>query len=119
MDRKIHKFAAQENRNPCLTKEQWLDKYLYIEIHENFFCTFSIELYELITKLADDQGRWRLDDPIKWTLELVRRLEASKDKITCVVNHWLNRIIGGFVTEFTVDTLVSYSEAEHCFFKGP
>jgi len=60
-----------------------------------------------------------LDDPIVWTPKLVRRLEASEDKITCVVNHWLDHIIGGFVIEFVVDTSINYSEAERHFFKGP
>ena len=49
----------------------------------------------------------------------MRRLEASEDKITHAVDHWLDRIIGGFITEFTVDTSVSYSEVERRFFKGP
>lgn len=47
LDRNIHKFAAQENRNPRLTKEQWLDRYLYTEIDEFFLCSFPIELYEI------------------------------------------------------------------------
>lgn len=64
MDRKIHEFMAQEKRNPQLTKEQWLDRYLYTEIHEIFFSSFPVELYEWIVKLADSQGRWRLDGPI-------------------------------------------------------
>jgi len=63
-------------------------------------------------KLMDSSGRWRLDGPILWTPELVHKLEASEDKITHAINHWLNRIIGGFVTEFVVDTSVSYSVAE-------
>jgi len=83
-----------------------------MEIHKIFFCTFLTELYKWITKLVDDQGRWRLDSPIVWTPELVRRLTTSEDKITCVVDHWLDRVIGGFFTEFTVDTSVSYNEAE-------
>ena len=68
--------------------------------------------------MADDQGRWRLDGPILWTSELVQRLEAFEDKIARIVDHWLDCVIGGFVTEFMVDTLVSYSEAERRFFKG-
>ena len=71
-----------------------------------------------ITKLVDGQGRWRLDSPIVWTQKLVRRLEASEDKIARVVNHQLDRVIKGFVTEFTVDTSISYNEAEWLFFKG-
>ena len=83
-----------------------------MEIHEIFFISFPTELYEWIVKLEDSQGRWKLDGPIVWTPELVRRLEASEDEIACVVDHWLDCIIGGFVTKFTFDTSVSYSEAE-------
>lgn len=86
--------------------------YLYTEIHEIFFCTFPIELYEWLAKLTDSQGRWKFDNPIVWTLELVRRLEASENKILRDVDHWLDRIMGGFVTKFTNDTSVSYNEVE-------
>ena len=103
---------AQENRNLCLTKEKLLDKYLYTEIHKIFFCTFPIKLYKWIAKLADDQGRWRFDGSIVWTPELMRRLEASKYKIMHIVDHWLDRVIIGFVIEFTVNTSMSYNEAE-------
>jgi len=119
LHRKIHKFAMQENRNPQISKEQWLECYLYTEIHEFFFASFPSELYEWITKLADSQGRCRLDKPIVWTPEVVRRLEALEDKIACAMDHWLNQIIGGFITEFVVETSVSYSEAERRFLKGP
>ena len=90
-----------------------------MKIHEIFFTSFPTELYEWIAKLIDNQGRWKLDGPIVWTPKLVWRLEASKDKIARAIDHWLGRIIGGFVTEFTVDTLVIYSEAEQHFLKGP
>ena len=89
-----------------------MDRYLYTKIHEIFFLSFPIELYEWITKLADRQGRWKLDGPIVWTLELVRRLEALEDKIAHIVDHWINRVIGQFVIEFAVNTSFSYSEAE-------
>ena len=70
-------------------------------------------------KLTDSQGRWKLDRAIVLTPELVHRLEVSEDKIMRTVDHWLDWIIGGFITEFAVDTLVSYSEAKRCFLKGP
>ena len=105
--------------NPRVSKEQCLECYLSTEIHEIFFESFPYELYEWITKLADSQGRCRPEKPIVWTLELVHRLEASGDKITHVMYHWLDQIIRGFITEFAVDMTVNYSEAERCFLKGP
>lgn len=54
---------------------------MYTEIHEFFLASFPFELYEWIAKLADSQGRCMLDKPIVWTPKLVRRLEASEDKL--------------------------------------
>ena len=68
--------------------------------HEIFFASFPTKLYEWIMKLADSQGRCKLNKPIVWTPELVHRLEASEDKIARAVDHWLDWIIGGFITEF-------------------
>jgi len=118
LDQKIHKFVTQENRTPQIFEKRWLDHYIYMKIHEIFFASFPSELYEWIVRLADGQGRYKLDQPIVWTLELVCKLEASEDKIARAVDHWLDRIIGGFITEFAIDTTVSYSEAERCFLKG-
>jgi len=70
-------------------------------------------------KLRDNQGRWKLDGPIVWTPEIVRRLQALKDNITHVVDHWIDHVIGGFVVEFAVNTSVSYSEVELRFLKRP
>jgi len=83
-----------------------------MEIHKIFFASFPTELYEWIAKLENSQGRWKLDGPNVWNPELLRRLEASEDKIAHVVDHWLYRILGGFVIEFAVDTSVNYSEAK-------
>lgn len=109
----------QENRNPQIAEERWLDRYIYTEIHEIFFASFSTELYEWIARLADSQGRCRVEQPIVWTTELVHRIEAAKDKITWVVDHWLDQVIRGFITEFVINTTVSYNEAEWHFLKRP
>ncbi len=69
-------------------------------------------------KLADCQGRYKLNKPIVWTQELACRLKASEYKIVRVVDHCLDRIIGVLIIEFAIDTLVSYNEVERHFFKG-
>ena len=63
-----------------------MDHYIYTEIHKIFFVSSS-ELYDWMARLADSQGRYKLDKLIVWTLELVRRLEALEDKIMRVVDH--------------------------------
>lgn len=47
--------------------------------------------------LADNVEKCRQDQPIVLTPELVHKLEASEDKIACVVYHWLDRVIAGFI----------------------
>ena len=44
-ERNWKEFAVQENRNPQVSKEQWLERYVYTEIHEIFFASFPSELY--------------------------------------------------------------------------
>lgn len=48
----------------------------------------------------------------------MHRLKKSEDKIARDVDHWLDRIIGGFIIEFAIDTTVSYNEVERSFLKG-
>ena len=87
LDMKIHEFATQENMNPLLSKEEWLDYYLYTKIHEIFFASFPTELYDWITQLVDSQGRCKLNKPIVWTPELVHRLKVSEAKIMRAIDH--------------------------------
>jgi len=75
---------------PLLSKEQWLEHYLYTEIHGILFASFPSEFYEWIKKLVYCQGRCRLHKLIAWTPELVRRLEASEENITHTIDHWLD-----------------------------
>lgn len=117
-DLKLRELAVQENINLRISEEQWLDHYIFTDIHEIFFVTFLIKLYEWIAKLADNVGRCRLDQPIVWTPKLVQRLEATEDRLVHAY-HWLYRLIGGFITQFTIDTTVSYNEAERHFLQGP
>ena len=60
-----------------------------------------------------------LDKPIVQIAKLVSTLEASEDNIARVVEHWLDWFIGGFITEFPVNTSVNYNEAEQRFINGP
>lgn len=53
LDKKIHKFATQENRTPQVSEKKWLECYVYTEIHKILFAPFPFELYEWIVKLDD------------------------------------------------------------------
>jgi hypothetical protein len=54
-----------------------------------------------------------------WTPELVRQLNSISNPNTHAIYFLLDNILGGYITEFAVDCIQSYSVAERDFFKGP
>jgi hypothetical protein len=48
-------FAEAQNKNPNLSAEDWLEKYIFMDIHEIFFGGIHQELYELLARLAGTQ----------------------------------------------------------------
>jgi hypothetical protein len=42
IERKEQEFAQKENRSPRMSDEQWMQRYVYIEMHEIFFGEFPI-----------------------------------------------------------------------------
>lgn len=77
------------------------------------------ELHEWLSWLTEFQTYTKDDAITRWTLELVQQLEKSSNKISSTIDYWIDNVLSGFVTEFSIDTFVSYSKAERIFFKGP
>jgi hypothetical protein len=44
-------FAQQDNRNPRVTSCKYLEKYVFTDLHEVFFCDFPQLLQEWILRL--------------------------------------------------------------------
>ena len=42
---KEEEFAEKENKNPILFAEEWLQRYILTNLHENLFSTFPSELH--------------------------------------------------------------------------
>lgn len=89
-----------------------MERYLYTDETDVFFFFLPEELHEWLPKLTDGQGTWRINDTIVWTPKVVRCLEASGSNITQAMDHWIDRTLGCFVTDFMIDRNISYSEAE-------
>ena len=117
-EQKIHEFVVKENDSMRLTTEQWKTKYIFIESYEIFFVTFMIILQEWLANLVEFQTCWKDERVTHWTPEQLAQLEQTDNTITWTVDHWVDSVLGGFVTEFAIDQSVSYSEAERRFFKG-
>lgn len=89
-----------------------------MEIYEILFVTIVIELQEWFARLVEFQKCWKDERVTQWIQKWIRQLEEYDNTITHTVDHWVDSVIGGFVTEFSVDQFVSYSEVKRKFFKG-
>ena len=118
VESKEKKFMEQENRNPRLSTEDQLQRYIFSDIHKIFFATFPNDLHAWLSRLAENKTFSHSDRPTEWTLETIQRLKKIEKSTSRAVNFWLNNLLEGFITEFAVDTLKDYSEAERVFFKG-
>jgi hypothetical protein len=48
-------FVEAQNKNPNLSTEDWLRKYIFTDIHEIFFGGIHQNLYEWLARLVDTQ----------------------------------------------------------------
>ena len=109
---KTKEFADKENRSSNHDSETWLQKYIYIDIHEVFFATFPLELHSCLARLANCSGHIHSDKLVEWNQEAVQRLRNTNNIISRAVDFWLNNLLSRFITEFVIDTMKAYSEAE-------
>jgi hypothetical protein len=56
---------------------------------------------------------------LEWHPVEIVQLQQVNNKFMCAIDFWLDNIIAGFITEFAVDTVKSYTTAEKDFLKGP
>ena len=93
--------------------------HLFIHLREFLFFEFPIVLYEWLSKLATQQNNFQGGEPKEWTPFLIERLKRINNPISRVVDFWVDIIIEGYITDFVVDTIMSYSDAERKKFQGP
>jgi hypothetical protein len=112
-------FTEAQNKNPNLSTEDWLEKYIFTDIHKIFFGGIHQELHEWLARLADTQFEIRPRSPVVWTSTLIQKVKRVDNIVSRAVDHWFDSTIGGYITEFVVDRVESYSQVERYFFKGP
>jgi hypothetical protein len=88
-------------------------------MHEIFFVGVHKELYEWLARLADTQFEIRSRPDVVWTTMLIKKVKRINNDVSREVDLWFDRNIGGYIIEFVIDRVESYSQAERYFFKGP
>ena len=119
MDFKELEFAREESEESRWNPIDWLGWYIYLDIYKILFYEFPIMLHEWLSKLETQQKIFQGGELKEWTSFLSERLKIIDNPISRVVDLWVDNIIEGYITEFVVDTITSYSEAERKFFQGP
>ena len=104
-------FAQKDNRNPRITPRKYLDKYVFTDLHEVFFCDFPHLLQEWMLRLKDNHATNRIRK-IDWTPVQIQQLQQVNNKFTRAIHFWLDSIVVGFITKFVVDTVKSYIAVE-------
>jgi hypothetical protein len=56
---------------------------------------------------------------VVWTLALIKKVKRVDNAMSRAVDHWFDSTTGGYITEFVIDRVESYIQAERYFFKGP
>ena len=65
------------------------------------------------------QENFQRREAVEWSDQLVHEVTSVSNDISRVIDFWVDSILQGYITEFVVDTITSYSEAERNFFQGP
>jgi hypothetical protein len=72
-------------------------------------------LCEWLSRLSYTQFEIRSRPPVVWTLALIKNIKRVDNVMSRAVDHWFDNAIGGYVTNFFVDRVESYSQAERYF----
>jgi hypothetical protein len=95
-----------------------LGRYIFTDIHKIFFGGIHQELYQWLARLEDTQFDIRSRPPMLWTSTLIKKVKRFDNVMSREIDHWFDSTIGGYITEFSIDRVESYSQAERYFFKG-
>jgi hypothetical protein len=95
--------------------KKWKDDYLYTDMHEIFFVEFPCLSYEWLKgKLLPILlcGLWN-----QW-FGINPHLKVLNDNWNWAIEFWFSRVKEGYIVEFVVEYVDSFSEVERKFMKG-
>jgi hypothetical protein len=118
LETKEHEFSRNQNKNPRIRSDKWLQRYVFSYLHEIFFVNFSNVLAEWMQRLAEKNITFRFVFSRSWTLESIQQVNTINNQISCVVDFWLDSVLGGYINEFSIDCTRSYNVVERELFKS-
>jgi hypothetical protein len=91
---------------------------VFSNFHEVFLYNFMYVLQEWILRLKDNHATNQIKQ-LEWNPLEITQLQQVDNKFTRVVDLSLDGIVSGFIIEFVVDTVKSYSASEKEFLRRP
>jgi hypothetical protein len=80
-------FVESHNKNPNLSAEDWLEIYIFIDIHEIFFGGIHQELYEWLTRLEDTHFEIISRPHMVWTSTLIKKVKGVENVISRAIDY--------------------------------
>jgi hypothetical protein len=95
-----------------------LGRYIITDIHDILFGGIHKELYKWLARLEDTQFEIRSRPTVVWTSTLIKKVKRLDNIVSRAVDNRFDNTIGGYINDFSINRLESYSQAERYFFKG-
>jgi hypothetical protein len=95
-----------------------LGRYFFTDVHEIFYAGVHKELYEWLARLEDTQFEIKCRPSVVWKPVLIKKVKRFDNVVSRAVDLWFNSTIGGYITEFSIERVKSYSQEKRYFFKG-
>ena len=76
-----------------MSPKNWVDRYIYSDIHEVFFVEFPVILYEWLTRLAARQTSFQRREFVEWSDQLVHEVTNVSNAISRTVDFWVDSIL--------------------------
>ena len=67
LESKTLEFMQEESAGSQLSIENWVDKYIYSDIHEILFANFPIVLHEWLSRLERRQTNFQRREAVNWS----------------------------------------------------
>jgi hypothetical protein len=80
-------FIEAQSKNPSLSTEDWLGRYIFTNIHDIFFGGIHKELYEWLARLEDTQFEIRSRPLVVWTTLLIKKVKRVDNAVSREVDH--------------------------------
>jgi hypothetical protein len=90
LEEKEHEFSRDQNKNPWISSEQWLQRYVFTDLHEIFFVDFPNVLVEWLQRLAENNGTFHTIVLRNWTPELIQQVNTiSNLDLVQLISGWI------------------------------